>query len=197
MINTRFIWYLEKTWHTEQKPVCVQEAPQHHEPHSKSWKVRLWCLCMVAVSGRSLLWFRKGLWQHWVSKGFICDLHRIWLRGRLLVFLSEYLRDRRIGNTLSDEFYSEEGVPTGGVLACIVCSTPLLAPRIGLYTASLVSLKDALIGWSASDYDAPIQLWRIQINTGYTLPSPTWRTSPTWRKQKAFPLPGTAALWVF
>ena len=26
----------------------------------------------------------------------------------------------------------------------------------GLYTASLVSLKDALIGWSASDYDAPI-----------------------------------------
>ena len=79
----------------------------------------------------------------------------------------------------------------------LVCSTPLLAPRIGLYTASLVSLKDALIGWSASDYDAPIQLWRIQINTGYTLPSPTWRTSPTWRKQKAFPLPGTAALWVF
>ena len=66
-----------------------------------------------------------------------------------------------------------------------------------LYTASLVSLKDALIGWSASDYDAPIQLWRIQINTGYTLPSPTWRASPTWRKQKAFPLPGTAALWVF
>ena len=79
----------------------------------------------------------------------------------------------------------------------IVCSTPLLAPRIGLFTASVVSLKDALIGWSASDYDAPIQLWRIQINTGYTLPSPTWRASPTWRKQKAFPLPGTATLWVF
>ena len=79
----------------------------------------------------------------------------------------------------------------------IVCSTPLLAPRIGLYTASLVSLKDTLIGWSAADYDAPIQLWRIQINTGYTLPSPTWRALPTWRKQKAFPLPGTAALWVF
>ena len=79
----------------------------------------------------------------------------------------------------------------------IVCSTPLLAPRIGLYTASLVSLKEALIGWSASDYDAPIQLWRIQINTGYTLPSPTWRASPTWRKHKTFPLPGTAAMWVF
>ena len=42
-------------------------------------------------------------------------------RGRLPVFVSEYLRDRwirvRIGTTLSDEFYPEEGVPTGGVLA--------------------------------------------------------------------------------
>ena len=33
-------------------------------------------------------------------------------------FLSEYLRDQRIRvRTLSDEFYLEEGVPTGGVLA--------------------------------------------------------------------------------
>ena len=73
----------------------------------------------------------------------------------------------------------------------LVCSTPLLAPRIGLYTASLVSLTDVLIGWRASDCDAPTQLWRIQINTGNTAPSPTWR------KQKAFPLPETVALWVF
>ena len=52
--------------------------------------------------------------------GIIRDLHRIGLRGRLPVFVSEYLRDRRIrvriGTTLSDEFYPE-GVPTGGVLA--------------------------------------------------------------------------------
>ena len=56
-------------------------------------------------------------WQY----GIIRDLHRIGLRGRLPVFVSEYLRDRRIrvrlGTTLSDEFYSEEGVPTEGVLA--------------------------------------------------------------------------------
>ena len=53
--------------------------------------------------------------------GIIRDLQRIGLKGRLPVFMSEYLRDRRIrvriGNTLSDEFYPEEGVPTGGVLA--------------------------------------------------------------------------------
>ena len=55
-------------------------------------------------------------WQY----GIIRDLHKIGLRGRLPVFMSEYLRDRRIrvriGNTLSDEFYPEDGVPTGGVL---------------------------------------------------------------------------------
>ena len=80
---------------------------------------------------------------------------------------------------------------------CVVCSTPLLAPCIGLYTASVFSLKDALIGWCASDCDAPIQLLRIQINTGNTGPSPTWHPSPMWCKQKAFPFLGTVALWVF
>ena len=56
-------------------------------------------------------------WQY----GIIRDLHKIGLRGRLPVVVSEYLRDRRIrvriGNTLSYEFYPEERVPTGGVLA--------------------------------------------------------------------------------
>ena len=56
-------------------------------------------------------------WQY----GIIRDLHRIGLRGRLPAFVSEYHGDRRIrvriGTTLSDEFYPEEGVPTGGVLA--------------------------------------------------------------------------------
>ena len=69
--------------------------------------------------------------------------------------------------------------------------------RTCLYTTSLVSLTDVLIGWRASDCDAPTQLLRIQINTGNTAPSPTWWASPTWRKQKAFPLPDTVALWVF
>ena len=79
----------------------------------------------------------------------------------------------------------------------LVCSTAQLAPRKGLSAASVVSLKDVLIGWHASDCDAPIRLWRIQINMGYTLPSPTWRASLTWRKQRAFPFPRTVALWVF
>ena len=45
--------------------------------------------------------------------------------------------------------------------------------------------------WHASECDTPTQMWRIQISTGNTLPLPTWC------KQKAFPFPGTGALWVF
>ena len=52
--------------------------------------------------------------------GIIRDLYRIGRRGRLLIFVSKYPRDRRIrirvGTTLSDEFYPAEGVPSGGVL---------------------------------------------------------------------------------
>ena len=63
------------------------------------------------------------------------------------------------------------------------------APRIGLYTASLVSLTDVLIGWCASDCDAPTHIVTYPNKHGEYPPSPTWRASPTWRKQKAFPLP--------
>ena len=56
-------------------------------------------------------------WQY----GVIQDLYRIGLRGRLPIFMSEYLRDQRIRvrirTTLSDDFYPEECVLTGGVLA--------------------------------------------------------------------------------
>ena len=71
----------------------------------------------------------------------------------------------------------------------IVCSSSLLAQRIGLYTASLVSLTDVLIGWRASDCDASTHIVTYPNKHGEYPPSPTWRASPTWRKQKAFPLP--------
>ena len=70
--------------------------------------------------------------------GIIRDLHRIGLKGRLPVFVSEYLRDRRIrvriGTTLSDEFYPEEGVPLAvswlwHVLDWRLRSCPLVLPR--------------------------------------------------------------------
>ena len=109
-----------KIWYTRQKPVWFQKTSQHNGPPGESWKVRPKCLCTETAGNWSLRWFKKAYettWQH----GIVRDLHRIGLRGRLPVFVSEYLRDRRIrviiGTTLSDEFYPEEGVPTGGVMA--------------------------------------------------------------------------------
>ena len=53
---------------------------------------------------------------------YICVfMHMYFVRNDEIKMFNQYLRDRRIrvriGTTLSDEFYPEEGVPTGGVLA--------------------------------------------------------------------------------
>ncbi len=46
------------------------------------------------------------------------------LRGRLSVFVENFLRDRsfnvRLGATISDEFEQEMGVPKGSIL-CVTC----------------------------------------------------------------------------
>ena len=69
----------------------------------------------------SLTWRKayETIWQY----SIIRYLYRIGLRGRLPIFVLEYLRDRRIRvkirTKLSNEFYPEEGVPIGGVLAVI------------------------------------------------------------------------------
>ena len=76
------------------------------------------------------------------------------------------------------------------------CSTPLLALRIGLYTASLVSLTDVLIGssiwlWCTN----PIVTYPNKHRECRAVANMTSVTNMT--QQKAFPLPGTIALWVF
>ena len=88
-------------------PEAVMREPYLWRTANMSWRT-----CVVVKQMQS-----NPTWQY----GIIRDLHRIGLRGRLPVFVSEYLRDQRIwvriGITLSDEFYPEEGVPTGGALA--------------------------------------------------------------------------------
>ena len=49
------------------------------------------------------------------------DLHKLGLKGRLPLFIQNFLSDRtfnvRIGNTLSDIFKQEQGVPQGSILS--------------------------------------------------------------------------------
>ena len=49
------------------------------------------------------------------------DLHKFGLKGQLPLFIQKFLSDRtfnvRIGNTLSDIFKKEQGVPRGNILS--------------------------------------------------------------------------------
>ncbi|OOZ31277.1 hypothetical protein BOW35_12890 [Solemya velum gill symbiont] len=53
--------------------------------------------------------------------GILKDLHKLGFRGRLPLFILNFLQDRtfqvRIGSTLSDTFQQEMGVPQGSVLS--------------------------------------------------------------------------------
>ena len=120
MNNTRFIWYLEKygILHRSQCGFRKHRSTTDHLVSLERYVRDAFAQRQQAVG----LFFDlekayETIWQY----GIIRDLHRIGLRGRLPVFVSEYLRNRRIririGTILSDEFQPEEGVPTGGVLA--------------------------------------------------------------------------------
>ena len=83
--------------------------------------------------------------------------------------------------TLSQSALGSCGSPANQQLWSLVCSTSLLVPCIGLYTASVVWLIDVVIGWCESDCDALTQLLCIQINMENTSPLPTWRVSLVWQ----------------
>ncbi len=60
------------------------------------------------------------------KRGIMIDLHEAGLRGRLPLFISDFLKNRkfsvRIGATLSDLYDQEEGVPQGSILSVTLFS---------------------------------------------------------------------------
>ena len=73
--------------------------------------------------------------------GILKDIHKLGLRGRLPIFIENFLADRtiqvRVGSSLSDEYDQEQGVPQGGVL-----STTLFSITINDILKCLGSLTD-------------------------------------------------------
>ena len=120
MINTRFIWYLEKSRILDSSQ-CGFRKHRSTIDHLVSLERYLRDAFAQRQQAVGLFFDLEKAYETTWLYGIIRGLHRIGLRGRLPVFVSEYLRDHRIrvriGTTRSDEFCPEEGVPTGGVLA--------------------------------------------------------------------------------
>ena len=138
-----------KIWHSGQKPVWVQEAPQHNGPPSLERYV--WDAFARKQQAVGLFFDLEKAYETTWQYGIIRDLHRIGLRGRLPVCGSEYLKNRRIrvriGTTLSDEFCPEEGVPTGSVLAvtCFGIKINELPSHIAMYIFRALFVDDLAI----------------------------------------------------
>ena len=120
MINTGLVWYLEK-YGILDKSQCGFRKHRSTTDHLVSLERYVRDAFAQKQQAVGLFFDLEKAYETTWQYGIIRDLHKIGLRGRLPVFMSEYLRDRRIrvriGNTLSDEYYTEEGVPPGGVLA--------------------------------------------------------------------------------
>ena len=112
MINTCFIWYLEK-YKILDRSQCGFRKHRSTTDHLVS--LERYLQDAFAQRQSSLTWKRPMK-----QPGNMASFETTGLASEAC-FVSEYLRDRRIrvriGTILSDEFHLEDGVPTGGVLA--------------------------------------------------------------------------------
>ena len=95
MINKRFIWYLEK-YGILDKSQCGFRKHRSTMDHLVSLERYVWDAFARKQQAVGLLFHLEKAYETTWQYGIIHDLHRIGLRGRLPVFVSEYLRDSRI-----------------------------------------------------------------------------------------------------
>ena len=125
MVNTRLVWYLE--YH------AILTAHQSGFRKRRSTTDQLIKLETIIREG-----FMKG--QHTVGiffdlekaydttwkYGILKDLYNAGLRGNMPKFISKFLTGRnftvRVGNTLSDSYHQQEGVPQGSILSVTLFS---------------------------------------------------------------------------
>ena len=91
--------------------------------------------------------------------GILKDLSDMGLRGRLPIFISQFLSDRnfkvRVGSTLSDPFEQEMGVPQGSILSPTLFSIKInsLAKTLTFGTQGSLYVDDFLICYRAKNMD--------------------------------------------
>ena len=121
MVNSRLVWYLEKEG-------LIQEHQSGFRRNRSTTDciVQLECDFRNAISRREhtiAIFFdlTKAYDMSW-KHGILQKLQQFGLSGHLPKFIKNFLSSRtvqvRVGNTLSDTYNVEEGVPQGSVLSC-------------------------------------------------------------------------------
>ena len=120
MINRRLVWYLES-----HKLLTNVQCGFRSKRSTVDHLVRFETFCIEAfIHNQHLVSVFFDLekaydttWKYEIMK----DLHGFGLRGRLPIFISNFLQDRsfkvRVGSTFSDSHPQEMGVPQGSILS--------------------------------------------------------------------------------
>jgi ribonuclease HI/endonuclease/exonuclease/phosphatase family metal-dependent hydrolase len=121
ILNRRLVWYLESKGLIDRcqngfrkgRNTTDSLAALATDAHN-AFRRKQYLLCVFFDLSKAY----DTCWKHLIMK----QLHKFGLRGRLPKAIESYLSDRRfkvrVGNTLSDEYEQEMGVPQGGVLSC-------------------------------------------------------------------------------
>ena len=123
MINSRLVWFLETN-----KLLNQFQSGFRRGRSTTDHLIRLESLVRDAfVRGNhvvSIFFDLEKAYDTTWKYGILKDLQELGLRGRMPVFIENYLSDRvfkvRLGSTLSELFEQDNGVPQGGILSVIL-----------------------------------------------------------------------------
>ena len=125
MINERLVWYLEKN-----NIITEFQSGFRHQRSTNDHLVRLETFIREAFIKKEHLLavffdLEKAYDTTW-KYGIMNDLHEIGLKGRLPIFVQNFLSNRefkvRVGSTLSEAHNQEQGVPQGSILSVTLFS---------------------------------------------------------------------------
>ena len=125
MINERLVWYLEKN-----NIITEFQSGFRHQRSTNDHLVRQETFIREAFIKKEHLVavffdLEKAYDTTW-KYGIMNDLHEIGLKGRLPIFVQNFLSNRefkvRVGSTLSEAHNQEQGVPQGSILSVTLFS---------------------------------------------------------------------------
>ena len=125
MINERLVWYLEKN-----NIITEFQSGFRHQRSTNDHLVRIETFIREAFIKKEHLVavffdLEKAYDTTW-KYGIMNDLHEIGLKGRLPIFVQNFLSNRefkvRVGSTLSEAHNQEQGVPQGSILSVTLFS---------------------------------------------------------------------------